>query len=180
MTDDMAPGCGREGGALAGADGDRHDAVAARLAVVSYLATFGDDPEHTARLAEALTARALRRCRLRPELDVSATALEEAERDLLAWSLFVLGPDRVDEHSAALVACAAYQACGRATRWPGALLRYDLPDGFVEAMRSAAPPPTPEERPGRMVAQPLETWSPVELPGLWHRLLGALAGTSRG
>lgn len=162
-------------------DGAEAAAAQARHLVESYLASFADETEHLGRLAGALTARTIQRCRSRPERDLVETALEEAEGDLTAWSLFVLGHERVGAHSAVLVARAAYRACGGGKRWPGVLLRYDLPDGFVDAMRAAAPLPTPPERPGRMVLQPLETWTAISpvAPRLWNRLVSVFAGTLR-
>ena len=163
-----------------GVPGD-DDAAATRSLLTSYFAAFGEAPEHVAGLAEGLTARAAQRRRLRPDRDLAELALEEAGHEVTAWALFVLGRERVDAECAALVARAAYRACGGAVRWPGVLLRYDPPVGFVDEMRSAAPPPTPPERRGRMVTQPLETWSPLSAatPRLVNRLINVFANASR-
>lgn len=156
-------------------------AAVVRAQVVRFFEAFGDRPEHINWLVDALVARAAQRCRTREQADLAETAIAEAESDLTAWALFVLGPERVGRGSAILVARAAYRACGGADRWPGVLLRYDLPEGFIGAMREAAPPPTPPERPGRMVVQPLDNWSfrSAAAPALWNRLISVFANTSR-
>lgn len=153
----------------------------ARVELVAYFSGFGLDGERAGRLAGTLLVRAAQRWRVRPDRDLVEIAVEEAEADLAAWGFFVLGRERIGEHAAGLVARAAYQACGGGSLWPDMLLDYDLPVEFVRAMRAAAPPPTPPERPGRMTLQPLETWSVAQAvsPRNWTRLLGGMAGSSR-
>lgn len=179
MRTDASSGDGRRDREAAEADGESPSLAAARRKVSAYLRAFGDEARHNDDLTDDLLGRAVQRCAAGQ--DLVEAAVHEAESDLAAWSLHVLGNERVDDRSAILVARAAYQACGRSTGWPGVLLRYDLPDGFVDAMRAAAPPATPPERRGQMIVQPLETWSPVAVasPRLWNRLTGVFANIGR-
>ena len=148
--------------------------------LAAYLSTFGDSDERIRQLTTLLGTRAVRRWQVRRDRPLAEIAFEEVEADLTAWAFFVIGRERIGDHSAVLVARVAYPACEAAERWPGVLLSYDLPPEFVAAMREAAPLPTPPERPGRMVAQPLERWSPADVgPRLWHRLVGAISVGSR-
>lgn len=162
--------------------GSAADLMAAKAVVESFFATFRAPPgERTARLVEGVVQRASKRRALRPDRSLDVLALEEAEADVAAWSFFVLGKERIGDHPPILLARAAYQACGGPERWPEALLDYDLPVECVRAMREAMPVPTPPERPGRMVEQPLRTWEPGRAirPRIFGRLISAIAATQR-
>ena len=138
------------------ADGE-HEAEAALNA---YLVEFGLRPGgHLERLVGRALARARAKSRYRPASSLAAIALAEAEGDVAAWAVFVLGEERIGAHPPVMLARAAYQACGGPEAWPDVLLVYELPEAFVEAMRRATPTPTPPEQQGAMTEQPLETWS---------------------
>lgn len=162
----------------ADAERARLEHAAAHDAVRGFLATFGlSSGARLDGLVASTVTRAARRQRLRGDRALSTVALEEAEADLTAWSFYILGEERIGDHPPILLARAAYQACGGPERWPDAILNYDLPAEFVREMREAMPDPTPPERPGRMVEQPLETWASARIgrPWLIERLIAAFA-----
>ena len=118
--------------------------------------------------------RAIAAWREHPRADLCALALEQVDDALGRWFAFVLGAENLGEQSPLLVGRAAFEACEAARRWSGVLLTYDhLPPAFVEAMRAMPVLPTPEELPGNMLEQSLESWSPRELLtralGRWSR-----------
>ena len=165
MSDPVAPGNG--------------DLAAAESTVENFFMSFGLAPgEHLRRLVARALARTRARSRTRPQADLATTALAEVEADVAAWAVFVLGEERIGEHSPVMLARAAYRACGGTEVWPDVLLVYELPETFVEAMREAAPDPTPPEQQGVMGEQPLDTWSLGSAIGVrrWTWLRNAVAG----
>lgn len=156
-----------------------NDEHAAEAAIATFFSSFGlTDGAHFRGLVARARARARAKSRYRPDSDLAALALSEVEADVAAWAVFVLGEERIGDHSPVMLARAAYHACGGAQAWPDVLLVYELPETFVEAMRRATPDPTPPEQQGAMGEQPLETWSLSGAIGVrrWTWLRNTLAG----
>jgi len=158
---------------------DRLSRLAAERRVARLLEGFGMARGRRRDLViQNCVAQAMARWRERPDSDLGALALAQAEDALSRWFTAVLGPELVGEHPPLLVGRAACEICCAAGSWPGVLATCDrLPPAAMEAIRRAGFMPTPAEAPGAMVAQPLEWWSAKDvLTGL----CGLVARLGRG
>jgi hypothetical protein len=166
----------------AGADRAALENSAACEMVREFFATFGARGATTEQRIQAMVRRAAKRRSLRPEHSLATLALDEAEAAVTAWSFYILGKERIGDHPPILLARAAYHACNGPERWPDAVLDYDLAAECVLEMRRAMPEPTPPERRGRMVEQPLDTWAPTKTlrPWVLERLSAVFALDQRG
>ena len=120
---------------------------------------IGADPRRDL-LVERLLPGALAAGRDQPEANVGECATRYAEQEFETWLTHVLDAERLAGQPALPIGRAAFLACGGPTAWPDLLLVHEaLPEGFVAAMRAAAPVLFPIPTPGTMAAQSLESWS---------------------
>jgi hypothetical protein len=149
------------------------DATEAERAVLySFLEGFGLGPDQ-----RALMERLLAGARTDRHDDLGACVLAHAEQQFEAWLSSVLGPDIPAGQPALAIGRAAFLACGGPTEWTHLiLLREDLPEAFVAAMRAAAPVLAPMPTPGTMAEQPLESWSIVDAMRGLEEMLGVSLG----
>src|SRR5690606_37524718 len=110
-----------------------------------FLAGFGVRSSPKAEsIIEGWTHRAVLASRGRPEIDLAAIALSEAEADVNQWFEAVLGPELIGDQPPARIGRAAYLLCGAGDRWPECFLsREPLPQDLTRALRDAVPPATP-------------------------------------
>jgi hypothetical protein len=158
---------GRAGGPICEQPGDRpqtmleaEEAAEAKIALRSFLASFGVGPEGGELLVERLLPGACARWRAQPEEDVGTCAMLHAEEAFEIWLTAVLGAENLGGQPAVPIGRAAFLACGGADDW-GQFILVDeaLPEAFVTAMRAAAPALAPMPTPGTMAEQSLESWS---------------------
>ncbi|MEM7026038.1 MAG: hypothetical protein AAF637_26185 [Pseudomonadota bacterium] len=140
----------------------------AKAALRTFLASFGIGRSKPGDLlVQRLLAGALRHDRHHPRFSAAEWATLYAEEQFEAWLRAVLAPETPEtEHrrSTLAVGRAAFLACGGPTRWHQLILvRNQLPEAFLVAMRSAMPPLAPMHAPRSMEAQALDSWSIAEI-----------------
>jgi hypothetical protein len=157
------------------ADGRRHpnldDRQAAERKLCRLFDSFGiNAADARDRLIDPFIDRAIQFWRGHVGPDLAVLAFDEAEFDLRAWFVEILGDEEAIGDSPVMIGRAAFLMCGGPERWSTWLLSpvAGLPAEFLDDLRAHVTTAVPPSDIGEMDHQPYESWS---IPNMVARAL---------